>query len=118
MASGAPVTLPVSPADGVVIHTFDAGNGPQDPSGRPYLDVVTLVVQNNDPAAVATVLVVHGPTTLTFLVPAGESLRLYDETAFGGVLSGTGGQEITLELTAQSASTAATAWGWFVRAQG
>lgn len=115
MANGAPVAVPIAPDPVLVIHTLDATPAT---SGGPAIDQVTLIVQNNDPAAIATVHIVHAGVTLTFLVPAAAMLRVYDETMFGGTLSGAGGQTISVQIDLNSVSTDATVWGWFVRTQG
>lgn len=101
-----------------IIHTFDAG-GLQDPSGRPGLDVVSLFLQNSSATENARVqVVVNGVAALVLVLP-GSVVQMFDETPFGGTLSGVGGGTITVAFEAGEVLSAdVRAWGWFVRTQG
>lgn len=117
MTNGIPLTVPVAPAE-AVIHTF----GSDPTSGLAPLDVVEMHVSNSDAATAARVNVVFrlpsGATIpLLFVVAPGAAVKMFDEDAFGGPLSGLGGTQLVLSLVA-GFSTAATAWGWFVRTRG
>lgn len=127
MTNGLPVAVPVSPAAAYAIHQLDLAPTTNDANGRPYSDVVTLELLNGDTTNPASVIVTLTPpggaaVTLTVDVPAGEKVRLFDETALGGTplgLIGTppqSGAVIALQLAAGAELSAnVRAWGWFVR---
>lgn len=127
MLNGIPLPVPLSPAAPSTIHTLDAATTINDGTGRPYMDVLSLYLQNSEATNPAIVDVVFNPpggapVTLSVSVPAGEVVRVFDETAFGGIPLGSlanpplGGASITVQLQAGvNLSVGATAWGWFTR---
>ena len=120
MANGLPVAAVAGP-NFTVLHTLAASST----AGLAELDVVELYVHNAnpaDPAQVNVAFVTPANAALTFLtyeVPAGSSVKVFDEDAFGGPLSGLGGNKIVVNYNVgEGLSTDVSAWGWFVRTRG
>lgn len=120
MANGLPVAVPVR-ADSVTIHTLAASGT----SGLAELDVLDLYLHNSDDTNGATVEVSFvSPTNAPLLslivaVAPGATVRVFDEDAFGGPLSGLGGNKITLSfIPAEAQESSVSAWGWFFRSRG
>ena len=124
MTNGLPIALGVAEAELEIIHTFDSAAA-NDQNGRPALDVVTLYVHNADDTNEASVVVRIGGITMFVAVPAGEIVKVFDETPFGrsdplatgGVAGGGATIQVTL-ASGQDLSEAGSAWGWFVRTGG
>ena len=120
MANGLPVAVPAR-ADSVVIHTFATSSN----SGLAELDVVNLYLHNGDETLSAKVEVsflspANAPLlSLIVAVAPGTSLRVFDEDAFGGPLSGLGGNKIALSFVpSEGEESSVSAWGWFFRSRG
>jgi len=120
MVNGLPVAAVAAP-NSIVLHTLAASST----TGLAELDVVELYVHNADPLALAEVNVAFVTpanvvlTSLVCKVAAGSSVKVFDEDAFGGPLSGLGGNKIVVSYNAgEELSATVSAWGWFVRTRG
>jgi heme A synthase len=98
--TGAPVAIA---AGGTTVHTFDATT---TANGGPYMDEVSLFVNNPTAGALNVTVVVLGGATIVFALAARTTGQIFTEQPFR--LSG--GTIICSEATA-----ALVAWGWFTR---
>lgn len=91
-----------------VVHTTDASTAV---NGGPYLDEITLWLNNAHTAAqIASVTI--GGVQLDFTIPAGTSLKVLDEVPLRGAAAGTGAT-VTVGNVTQAADL--TAYGYITR---
>lgn len=118
MLNGLPITVPITPAAAAIIHTLDLAPTAGDVSGRPYLDQLSLWLENGDAAVQVITVTITPPgqpaVSIPVSVPARTVVQVFNETVMGGRLSGLGGATIAV----QTAAGVATAWGWYVRTTG
>lgn len=120
MTNGLPLAVPSTKDDFVVIHTLAASSN----AGLAELDVVEMHLHNASKDDLTVTVAFLSPTnvammTLTYAVPSRTSVKVFDEDAFGGPLSGLGGNKIALSASGrEQEEPAVTAWGWFFRSRG
>lgn len=92
----------------VVVHTVDLTTA----AGGPFVDVVTLIVQNSTGAPIIATVTALGGTSIVQSVPANGSVVIFDQMPFQAAAGSTGGAS---QIVAQGAAGGLVFFGWFAR---
>jgi len=106
VSAGVAAPRAVNNAAPTVLHTVDQTSSQQ---GGPYVDQVTLVVENTTGAPIVITVTVLGGTPVAQSIPANSVVTLFDGQPFQAATSG------AATITGQGAAAGLVFWGWFAR---
>jgi len=109
VSSGVAAPRAISNVAPTVLHQVDSLATQQ---GGPYIDDVTLRVENTTGAPIVATITVLGGTAIAQSIPANSVVTLLDQDPFQAAAASTG---TGLQILGQGASAGLVFWGWFAR---